>query len=359
MMKKILFIVLTIILFTSTSVGVFADETAGNDDNTEIIETDSVDDRMFLEEQSIVASGKCGANAKWSLSDKGVLTVSGTGDLYDFQDADFNCIRTPPWGKYYRKIVEVIIEDGITGIGSAAFNPYYDNGLNSIDSVLKKVTMPNSVKKIGHSAFAWCDLVIQGVSGSYAQRYAEENDIPFSMAYYSDVPENHPYFDAVMWAKKNGIAAGYSGEREGEFGVGDYVTRGQVVMFLWRASGKPEPWKKKQTFSDVPVSHSFYNAIQWAYEAGITAGYDDGRFGVNDKCTRGQIAMFLWRFSGEPEPISPLQRFRDVYPKHGFYKAIQWASDAGITSGYSDNSFGVNRTCTRGHCVTFLYRLLK
>ena len=134
------------------------------------------------------------------------------------------------------------------------------------------------------------------------------------------------------------------------------------MMFLWRAAGMPEPKKSTQTFRDVPTSHPYYKAIQWGVENGITTGYTGakkGYFGLRDNCTRGQIVMFLWRYVGEPAPKKNTQTFRDVPTNHGFYKAVQWASEQGITAGYSDGTFGVGKDCTRGHCAMFLYRLLK
>ena len=131
-------------------------------------------------------------------------------------------------------------------------------------------------------------------------------------------------------------------------------------MFLWRAAGKPEPESSKQTFKDVPTSHPFYKEIQWAYENGITTGYSGkpGYFGLYDGCTRGQIMMFLWRFEGMPEPANTTTPyFTDVGVSHGFFKAVQWASENHITNGYSDGTFGVNRNCTRGHCIQFLYKV--
>lgn len=123
-----------------------------------------------------------------------------------------------------------------------------------------------------------------------------------------------------------------------------------LVMFIWRAAGKPEPNGNTQTFKDVPVTSNFYKAIQWAYEKGIAAGYTGskaGYFGPSDNCTRGQIITFLWRAAGKPKAKKPPQTFTDVPPTHNFYKQIMWAAENGITAGYSDGSFGVNKDCTR------------
>ena len=120
-------------------------------------------------------------------------------------------------------------------------------------------------------------------------------------SYFPDVPPGHNYGKDIYWAVDAGITAGYN---NGLFGVSDNITRGQVVMFLWRLAGKPEPKKNTQTFTDVPTDHSYYKAIQWASEKKITAGYKDKSFGVKDNCTRGQIVTFLWRYKGKPAPSS-------------------------------------------------------
>jgi len=123
-------------------------------------------------------------------------------------------------------------------------------------------------------------------------------DLQSRASTFYDVPLSHSFHKAVYWAADQGIAAGYSGERTGYFGVNDDITRGQVVTFLWRAAGRPEPVSNTKTFSDVSVSSNFYKAIQWAVEQGITAGYTgsrSGQFGPSDNCTRGQCVTFLYR----------------------------------------------------------------
>lgn len=228
------------------------------------------------------------------------------------------------------------------------------------DALDKTVTFTSSDPKI---ATVSEDGVVTGVSAGLVTITVTTNDGGLTAqtlvrVLFKDVPMSHNYSKAVYWANDMGIAAGYS---NGNFGIRDDITRGQVVMFLWRAAGNPEPAASTQTFSDVPTKHAFYKAIQWAVEQGITGGYTGdraGQFGPSDNCTRGQIATFLWRYAGKPAPEGNTQTFSDVKTSSNFYKAIQWASEQGITAGYSDGTFGVNLTCTRGHCVTFLYRML-
>ena len=131
-------------------------------------------------------------------------------------------------------------------------------------------------------------------------------------------------------------------------------------MFLWRMAGKPLPKVVPNSpFSDVPKTHAHYWAILWASQKGITKGYSDGTFGPDKTCTRGECMMFIWRFKGKPLPkLVSESPFSDVSTKHAFYWAIVWGSQQKITKGYDDGTFGINTECTRGQIVTFLYRTI-
>jgi len=170
---------------------------------------------------------------------------------------------------------------------------------------------------------------------------------------------SHPYYYAIYWAAENGITKGYP---DGTFGIDKSCSRGEMVMFLWRYAGQPAPKSvSKSPFKDVPITHTFYKAILWAYQKGITKGYSDGTFGINRNVSRGESMMFLWRLKGkqEPTPVS-VSPFTDVPKTHAFYKAILWGYQKKITTGYTSGpkkgTFGINENCTRGQIVTFLYR---
>ncbi len=174
---------------------------------------------------------------------------------------------------------------------------------------------------------------------------------------FSDVRDpKHPFYKAVYWAADAGITKGYS---DGTFGIDKSCTRGEAVMFLWRLAGKPAPLNATSSpFKDVPKSHAFCKAILWAAQRGITKGYGDGTFGINKTCTRGEIMTFIWRFKGTPAPKAASKSpFSDVPKNHAFYKAILWGSQNKVTNGFSDGTFGINKSCTRGQIVTFLYRI--
>ena len=145
---------------------------------------------------------------------------------------------------------------------------------------------------------------------------------------------SHAYYKAIYWAVEKGITKGYP---DGTFGINKACTRGEMVMFLWRYAGKPKPkYMSKSPFKDVPMSHVFYKAILWAYQKGITKGYPDGTFGINRNVSRGESMMFLWRLKGKPEPKPvSVSPFKDVPKTHTFYKAILWGYQKKITNGYT------------------------
>ena len=176
---------------------------------------------------------------------------------------------------------------------------------------------------------------------------------------FSDVLDpNHPYYDAIYWAADNSIAGGY---KDGTFGINRTCTRGEAIRFLWCLAGKPEPKRTPMfTFRDVPKSGAFYKPILWAYQKGIAGGYSDGTFRMNATCTRGHIMMFIWKYLGKPTPrASAASPFKDVPKKHTYYKAILYGYQKGITKGFSDGTFGVDKNCTRGQIIKFLYNLKK
>lgn len=161
------------------------------------------------------------------------------------------------------------------------------------------------------------------------------------------------YRDAISWAVENGVATGYS---DGTFRPNNDCTRGHVVTFIWRANGCPEPATHTCPFRDVSASSPFYKAILWAAEKGITTGYSDGTFRPNAPCTRAHVVTFLWRSEGKPA-YSQKSTLSDVSGLNkDFTNAIYWASEKGITTGYYDGTFRPNTVCTRAQVVTFIYR---
>ena len=177
---------------------------------------------------------------------------------------------------------------------------------------------------------------------------------------FSDVQDpKHAYYKAIYWAADAGITKGYP---DGTFGINRDCTRGEMMMFLWRYAGKKEPTPvSKSPFKDVPKTHTFYKAILWGSQKGITKGYPDGTFGINKNVSRGECMMFLWRLKGKPAPKAVAKApFPDVPKSHVFYNAVLWGYQKNITTGFTSGplagKFGVNENCSRGQIVTFLYR---
>lgn len=172
---------------------------------------------------------------------------------------------------------------------------------------------------------------------------------------FRDVKESDYYYEAVCWAAERGIAAGTG---KTTFSPNVPCTRGQMAAFLWRAAGSPEPTVTSCGFTDLREGEYYYTAVLWAVEQGITAGTSPETFSPEVPCTRGQMAAFLHRYSGSPRPGGS-QPFSDV-PSSAYYSgAVKWAVQNGITSGTSKTTFSPEAPCIRGQMAAFLHRLLK
>ena len=169
--------------------------------------------------------------------------------------------------------------------------------------------------------------------------------------------ETQYYFEPVYWAFSRNPQI-TKGTTDKEFSPDAGCTRAQAVTFLWRAMGCEKP-AKPAAFDDVPEDAYYAEAVAWAVEKGITAGVSKDKFAPNNTCTRGQIVTFLHRYAGEPEPKSTETPFTDL-KEGGFYvKAVAWAVENDVTAGVSKDKFAPNNTCTRAQVVTFLYRVAK
>ena len=178
----------------------------------------------------------------------------------------------------------------------------------------------------------------------------EPEPTPDNSTSFVDVPANAYFADAVKWAVDKGITNGLS---DTMFGPYESCTRAQIVTFLWRAAGSPEP-KTASSFTDVPVSTYYAKAVAWAVENGITNGMTETTFAPDATCTRGQSVTFLHRVL--KGTASGSVNFTDV-PANAFYTdAVNWAVANNVTNGTSNTTFSPNADCTRAEIVTFLYR---
>ena len=167
---------------------------------------------------------------------------------------------------------------------------------------------------------------------------------------FADVSTDAYYYEAVKWAAKKGITGGIG---NGLFGPNQPCTRAQIVTFLWRAAGSPEP-KAMSSFADVSMDAYYAKAVAWAVENGITTGTGDGKFSPDATCTRAQSVTFLFRAIGKL--VDSKAEFSDVLTDSYYANAVAWAVENGVTNGIGDGLFGPDNSCTRAQIVTFLFR---
>ena len=156
---------------------------------------------------------------------------------------------------------------------------------------------------------------------------------------YTDVAEDSPYYDAVVWAYKNGIAS------DGEtFGPADACTRGQVITFLWRAMGSPEPWIMENPFDDASPDDWYYKPALWAYQHNIATSTT---VNPGNPCTSAEALTFLWRAEGKPDKLNTLAS-SDTY----YGQPVAWADKNGLFAG---TEFDPAAPCTRADLMTYLH----
>lgn len=177
--------------------------------------------------------------------------------------------------------------------------------------------------------------------------FMEDNSV---LNFFYDVPNGAYFYEAVKWAVDKGITNGLS---DTMFGPYESCTRAQIVTFLWRATGSPEP-KTASSFADVPASAYYAKAVAWAVENGITNGMTETTFAPDATCTRGQSVTFLYR--ALKGTASGSTNFTDVASDAFYADAINWAVANNVTNGTSATTFSPNADCTRAEIVTFLYR---
>ena len=261
-------------------------------------------------------------------------------------------------------IGSVVLSNG-WGIWDATEEVYLPNGLIPFEAG-EKYTATIFLEPADGYAFAPdCDVTVMGPNGElpFNCDYVDRSEITGAVPYgvipapktFSDVKTTDFYKAPVDWAVANNVTTGTTATT---FGPHEECMRAQVATFLWRAAGCPEPASSRNPFVDVKTSDYFYKAVLWAAEQGITTGTDATHFSPFETCTRSQIVTFLWRADGCPEPNSRVSRFVDVKTSDYFFKAVLWAADNRITTGTDATHFSPFETCTRAQTVTFLYRMM-
>ena len=185
------------------------------------------------------------------------------------------------------------------------------------------------------------------VTAAFAEKQAEPI-VPEK--FFADVSAEEYYYEAVKWASENGVTGGIG---ENLFGAKLPCTRAQIVTFLWRAAGSPEP-KGMSGFVDVSADAYYAKAVAWAVEQGIVSGTSATTFSPDAVCTRAQSVAFLYRAFGEK--VNKAAGFSDVSADAYYADAVAWAVENGVASGIGGGLFAPDQDCARGQIVAFLYR---
>ena len=186
------------------------------------------------------------------------------------------------------------------------------------------------------------------IEATFTEKQADEPVVPEKL--FADVSAEEYYYEAVKWASENGVTGGIG---ENLFGAKLPCTRAQIVTFLWRAAGSPEP-KGVSGFVDVSADAYYAKAVAWAVEEGIVSGTSATTFSPDAVCTRAQSVAFLYRAFGEK--VNKAAGFSDVSADAYYADAVAWAVENGVASGIGGGLFAPDQNCARGQIVAFLYR---
>lgn len=358
-MKKLISILVSAMLLSFLTVSAFAAEfapnltveradgvivvTVANDDETNAVlaekkPTLTID--CSWESAKLLAGGK---DTALTVKDKKVSFTVTHGGIYLLTNRDYSVTVTPPGctenGKYVYTIGSNSYEEAIPAIGHdfKGNAKYCRNGCGTEN--------PDYIAPIKPSH--------KPVTS--APNEAEQRENPFT-----DISENDYFYDCVLWAVESGITAGMTSTTFAPDGV---CTRAEMVTFLWRAAGTPEPSRIDPPFADVTENDYFRKAVLWAVENGITNGTGTTAFSPNETCTRAQAVTFLYRYAAVTgmdavtlrELVSGYADAANVPPYA--LPAFNWALGSGVVVGY-DGMLMPKETCKRVQVVTMLYRLL-
>ena len=301
-------------------------------------------------------------------------TVS-QGDSVRFDESDFLSYLCSTKGYSSNYTIDYVtfdqsavdtINGGVLYSGYAGYNQvkttdkfYYTTTNNYTQNALSDVTFRASrYAKTGETVYIPFTIYARyGTTGTGTRQLTGTVAVKIGQTMnFIDVKTTDYFYNSVKWAVGKNITNGTSSTT---FSPYKSCTRAEIVTFLWRAAGSPEPTTTRNPFRDVnAVTHSsYYKAILWASQKGITSGTNATTFSPYQECTRSQIVTFLYRYAGKPSGYYS-NPFKDVgaTSEASYYNAILWAVGKGITTGTSATTFSPYASCNRAEAVTFLYR---
>ena len=161
---------------------------------------------------------------------------------------------------------------------------------------------------------------------------------------FSDVSTTDYYYDAVVWAKENGITDGVGNN---QFAPSAPIDRAQMVTFLWKLNGRPgHSATAINPFADVKESDWYYDAVMWAKENGVTDGTSATTFSPEFQVDRATAVTFLWKQAGSPNKADNGAWYDD---------AINWAENRSMLSGTAE-TFSAKASCPRCDIVFYMYK---
>ena len=315
----------------------------------------------------IIASGTCGENLTWVVTEDGTLTISGEGAMrfssYDFDSIrpmddgeDYECLG--PWAEYSELVTKIVIENGATSIASNAFSGFTN---------LERVSIPNSMTAIGDYAFRDCwSLEAVNFPSSLKTIGYDAFGFCFTLTQVT-IPEGVIHIDKCAFSSCEGLSYVVLPKslKILDYGSFDWSPISDVYY-----CGTEDQWNQllgdrtiDDIFSSTPDLHFnhmmdtapgsfYYDAVEWALANRITTGASENSFNPDGQCQRAQVVTFLHRAAENPEPASTRNPFSDVKSSDFFYKPVLWAVEEGITNGVSADKIGSYDVCNRAAEVT-------
>lgn len=183
---------------------------------------------------------------------------------------------------------------------------------------------------------------------------------------FSDVSQNAWYYDAVEFTVNRGYFSGY---KSGKFGPEYKITREDFVVVLARIEGvNLSKYSGRTAFSDVPAGSYYEAAVKWASTTGVVMGYQNGKFGVGDKLTREQLVTILYRYaqkkgcdmSVNAASLAKLKVFKDYGSVSSYARtALAWALQRGVIGGLNATTLGPQNTANRAQVAQILMNISK